>query len=378
MRFLHTSDWHLGMMLRNGITYYEDQKFFVEEIVRIALEQKVDGIIIAGDIFDKSIASREGLKLYDDAMTRICVDNRIPVYIVAGNHDGAERLSSCSRLLEASGLHIAGSLTDEPYVVNNGDVDIYMLPWISTDKVKSVYHDDADKVESLEDAYQIVLDKYRDGFVKGHKNILVSHAFIVNAVTSVSDRAAEVGRATMIASRVFDGFDYVALGHIHGPQSVNDRIVYCGSPMAYSFGKEEKQIKSVAIYDTSLDTVEIIPVKALRSRVTLSGTYDELMNSGIDDSVRNGFIRLEVTDSYVGLDSIALFREKFPNLLEISSRNFEKADAKITMTIDELDEASNDPQTIFNRYCEDILEAKPSEHFIKLFRNAMKEYEKED
>lgn len=250
MKLLHTSDWHLGMMQRGSISYIEDQRYFIDRICEIATKEKVDGIIIAGDILDKGIASQDALKLYDEKMTYICATLNIPVYIIAGNHDGAERLSQCNELLRKSGLYISGSLSSEPYVVNCGDVDIYLLPWISTDKVKSIYVSDADKVASMEDAYKVVLDKYRDKFVEGHKNVLVSHAFITNAETSVSDRAAEVGKAAMVGSYVFEGFDYVALGHLHGPQKIDDHIRYSGSPMAYSFGKEEKQEKGVVIYDT--------------------------------------------------------------------------------------------------------------------------------
>jgi len=377
MKLLHTSDWHLGMSYRNGATYAMDQRFFIDRICKIAIENKVDGIMIAGDIFDKSIASQEALQIYDGVMTYICGDLNIPVYIIAGNHDGAERLSSCNELLKKSGLFIAGALRNKPEVINNGDVDIYMLPWISTDKVKSVYPEYAKDVETMEDAYKLVLDKYRECFVKGHKNILISHAFIVNAETSTSDKAAEVGKATMVSASVFEGFDYVALGHIHGPQQINEHIRYSGTPMAYSFGKEEKQEKSVTIFDTDTMEQKIIPVPALHNRVTLSGTYDELDNEKLVEEYKDAYVRLEVTDKYVGLDTIAYFREKFRNLLEISGKGFEKEDAKITMTIDELENASMDPEIVFDRYCKDILAEAPSKHTLELFNKAVLAYEKE-
>jgi len=380
MRFLHTSDWHLGMTFRGGVSYRRDQLYMIEQICQIAADERVDGILLAGDVFDKSIASQEALQLYDEAMTRICVTLGIPVCLVAGNHDGAERISQCSELLKQSGLYIAGALEAAPQVVHIGDVDIYLLPWISTDKVRSVYPDEAEQVRSMEDAYRIVLDHYRDSFVPGHRNILVAHAFIVDAETSVSDWAAEIGRATMVGSYVFDGFDYVALGHLHGPQQVNAQIRYSGTPMAYSFGKEETQEKSVTIIDlTAAGTMEqkIIPVPQLHRRVTLSGTYDTLMQADYDESIRDGYVRLDVTDSYVGMEALAAFREKYPNLLEVVSRDFEREDARISMTIEEFEHASDDPEAIFDRYCEDILEEAPSEHLRGLFERALKHYGKE-
>lgn len=121
MKFLHTSDWHLGMTWRGGISYRKDQEFMIRQICRIAAEEQVDGILLAGDIFDKSIASQEALELYDEAMTEICNGLRIPVYLIAGNHDGAQRIAQCSALLEKSGLYIAGALTGKPQKVRNGN-----------------------------------------------------------------------------------------------------------------------------------------------------------------------------------------------------------------------------------------------------------------
>jgi DNA repair protein SbcD/Mre11 len=377
MKFLHTSDWHLGMTFRGGVSYREDQKFAINRICQIAVEEKVDGIFLAGDVFDKSIASQEALQLYDEIMTYICGTLHIPVYLIAGNHDGAERISQCNELLKKSGLYIAGALEEKPYVVNTGNVDIYLLPWISTDKVKSVFPEEGENIISMEDAYKLVLDKYRECFVPEHKNILISHAFIVNAETSISDRAAEVGHATMVGSYVFDGFDYVALGHLHGPQQINKHIRYSGTPMVYSFGKEEVQEKSVTIIDTDTWEQKVISLPQLHKRTTLTGTYDELMKADFEEDILHGYVRLDVTDSYVGLESLAAFREKYTNLLEVSSKSFEHDGDKITMTMEEFENADEAPESIFKRYCEDILEEAPSNHMLELFKNALEKYEKE-
>lgn len=377
MRFLHTSDWHLGLTFRGGVSYADDQIYAIKNILKVASDEKADGILLSGDIFDKSIASSEALHIYDDVMTEICVTMGIPVYAIAGNHDGAERISQCSELLKKSGLYIAGSLRKKPRVINSGDTDIYLLPWISTDKVISVFPEKADEINSLEDAYSVVLDAYRSSFVKGHKNILVAHAFIVNAETSVSDRAAEVGRAAMIGAHVFHGFDYVALGHLHGPQDVNEKIRYSGSPIPYSFGKEEKQEKSVTLIDTDTWEKKVIPLPQLHKRLTLTGTFEELMKAEYEDEVLNAYVRLEVLDTFVGMDSVAAFRERYRNLLEISGKDVEREDARITMTVGELEEKDTDPEAVFMRYCEDMLEEEPKKHLKELFKEALKDYEKE-
>ena len=243
--------------------------------------------------------------------------------------------------------------------------------------LRSVYPDDADGVKTMEDAYRVVLDHYRAAFKPGKKNVLVAHAFIVNAETSVSDKAAEVGFATMVPSKVFDGFDYVALGHLHGPQKINDHIRYSGSPMAYSFGKEEKQKKSVVIIDTDNMTQKIVPIPQLHDRLTLKGTYDELKEGEFDQRTLDAYVRLELADAFVTLETVAMFREKFKNLLEISGKSMEKEDAKITMTIDELEQVVTDPMEVFKRYCLDIVGEAPSKHLKDLFMKAYEEYEKE-
>lgn len=371
MKLLHTSDWHLGMTFRNGMSFDEDQRFFIDKICEISTDNNVDALLIAGDIFDRSIASKDAINLYDEAVTYICSKLKIPVFIIAGNHDGAYRLASCKRLLKNSGLFIMGALEEEISVETIGDVDIYMLPWISTDKVKSIYPKEADNISNLEDAYRIVLDKYRASFDKSHKHVLMAHAFVTDSETSTSDRAAEVGRATMVSASVFEGFDYVALGHLHGPQQITESIRYSGTPMPYSFGKEEKQEKSVTIVDTDNMEISIVPVPLLRKRTTISGTYDEISKADFSKDILEGYVRLEVTDSYVGIDTIASFREKYKYLLEVAGKTLEKENSKITMTMDELEEFRDDPETVFARYCEDILEEMPDEHQMDLFRNAL-------
>ncbi|MCR4648076.1 MAG: exonuclease SbcCD subunit D [Lachnospiraceae bacterium] len=378
MKLLHTSDWHLGMFFRGGISYKEDQEYAIQKICEIAVNEKVDGILLAGDVFDKSIASHDALDTYNDVITYICAELNIPVYMIAGNHDGADRISQCSELLKKSGLFICGALEEKPYIVSLNDTDIFLLPWISTDRVKSVYPDEADSVKSMEDAYRVVLDHYRNEFKLGKKNILVAHAYIINGETSTSDKAAEVGTATMVSASVFDGFDYVALGHLHGPQKINDHIRYSGTPMAYSFGKEEKQEKSVVIIDTDTMEQKTVPIPQFRKRLTLKGKYDEIYDKDYSRDILDAYIKLELTDTFVTLETIASFREKFINLLEVSGKSLEREDSKITMTIEDLERVVTNPAEVFVRYCQDTMSEAPSEHLIKLFNDAVEKCEKEE
>ena len=377
MKILHTSDWHLGITFR-GRSAEEDQWHFIDQICDILTSRKIDAMILAGDVFDRSIASTEAISLYDRVMTRIAGELRVPVLCIAGNHDSAERLSQCSELLRRSGLYIAGALTKEPCAVSFEDADIYLLPWFSIEKARAVFPGDADRIRSMEDAYRVVCGELRQTFAPGKKHILVSHAFITNAETSTSDRAAEIGFATQVNMGVFEGFDYVALGHIHKPQEVAAAIRYSGSPMPYSFGKEEKQKKGVVILDTEDMSQEFVELKPLHARTTLKGGYDTLLNTDYGEDVRNGYVRLEVTDSYVGLEAMALFNERFPNLIEVKGKDLDREDASITMSIEEFEKRVDDPVSVFRSYCEDILRAPAEEARLGRFSAAVENYMKEE
>lgn len=370
MILLHTSDWHLGAIDCER-SLLADQEFFIDEICRIIERERVDAVLIAGDVYDRSVASAEAIKLYDDAMTRICKTLGVPVLIIAGNHDSAERLASCSELLKAVGLHIAGALTKKPAAVPFDDAEIFLLPWITEAKVKSIYPEEKDRIESIEDAYRVVLDHCRAAFTPGKKHILTAHAFITNAETSSSDRAAEIGFAMQVPASVFDGFDYVALGHIHKPQDVSDTIRYSGTPMPFSFGREETQEKSVTLIDTRTMERRTVPLPPLHCRTTITGTLEEVLHPICTDEVKNGYVRVVVTDSFIGLETLSVLRQIYPNLLDACGKTFENESASVTMTIQELEQLGNNPVEVFRFFSEEELGVSPDERLIGLFRKAM-------
>lgn len=366
MKLLHTSDWHLGMTDCER-SLLEDQRFFIDEICKIVEAEQIDAVLIAGDVYDRSVPSGEAIRLYDYAVTRICKDLHIPILMIAGNHDSAERLSNCSELLAASGLYVCGAIEREPQVVAFGDAEVFLLPWITEEKVKSIYPESRESVQSLADAYKTVLDVFRQSFTPGKKHILVSHAFITRAETSTSDRAAEIGFATQVPASVFDGFDYVALGHIHKPQDVTDSIRYAGTPMPYSFGKEEKQEKSVTMLDTESMERRIIPLPLLHQRTTITGTLEEVLHPTCSESVQNGFVKVCVSDNYVGLEALSELRRVYPNLLEVSGKTYESENASVTMTVQELEELQTNPVEVFRYFCREEIGEEPDEHLVNLF-----------
>ena len=371
MTILHTSDWHLGAM-DGERSLLEDQEFFIDEICGIIVNHNVDAVIIAGDVYDRAIASAEAIRLYDRAMTRICSELKTPVITVAGNHDGAERLAGCRKLLESAGLHICGSLEQKLTKVSFPDVEICLLPWITEEKVKSIYPDKKDEITSLESAYRVVTDQFRKEFDNGKKHILAAHAFITNSETSTSDRAAVIGYAPQVPASVFEGFDYVALGHIHKPQTVSEHVRYSGTPMPYSFGKEEKQAKSVTLLDTDSMTLTIVPLRLLHRRNTITGTLENLLAYNGPDEIKSGYVRLEITDQYVGLEAFSELRKVFPNLLEVSCKTYDGENSTVTLTMEELEKLETDPIEVFRHFCKEEMGMEPDEHLTGLFTAAIK------
>ncbi|MCQ2432531.1 MAG: exonuclease SbcCD subunit D, partial [Clostridia bacterium] len=374
-KLLHTSDWHLGAM-EGDRRLLDDQKFFLDKICDIASEQAVDAVIIAGDVFDRAVASGEAIRLYDDAMTRLCAECGLTVILIAGNHDSAERLSSCRDLLSRAGLHIAGALERDVPRVSFADADIYLLPWITEEKVKSIFPEKREEIRSLDDAYRVVTGHIRETMDTEKKNIIVSHAFITDSETSVSDRAAVIGFASQVSAGVFNGFDYAALGHIHKPQDVSDTVRYSGTPMQYSFGVEEKQEKSVTIFDTGTMTKTVIPLPLLHRRTTIAGTLAEVLDGEYPDEVKNGYVRVRITDQYAGLEVLSELKRIFPNLLEVSGKTFESENPTVTLTVDELEKFEADPVEVFRHFCREETDTEPDAYMTELFEMAIAAAEK--
>ena len=374
MLFLHTSDWHLGAT-EGEYDLLEDQRFFIDDICRIIRERQVDAVLLAGDVYDRSVASASAIRLYDYAMNRICRELGTKVLTIAGNHDSAERLSSCGQLLEKAGLYISGAAEREPKVVCFDDTEVFLLPWITEEKVRSLYPEERESIGSLTDAYRVVTNHMRDRFSPDKKHIVVSHAFITNSETSTSDRAAEIGFATQVSADVFAGFDYVALGHIHKPQDVNGFIRYCGTPMPYSFGKEEAQVKSVTLLDTKTMAKEILPLPLLHTRATITGTYEELLNPDCPEEEKNGYVRLNVTDTAIGLELLSRLKQVYPHPLVVSGKAYEGDATTITLTMEELEQMESDPREVFKSFCREEMGEEATPHFVELFEKAVSRYE---
>ena len=319
MLLLHTSDWHIGMPVGNS-SYREDQLFFVDELVRVIREEHVGAVILAGDVYDSGKVSGEAIEIWNRAATGVCLDCGIPMIVIAGNHDSADRLAACSELLKKSRLYISGRLVNpvEPVLLEDGRTAVWPLPFFQSDAVRAKWPDRCEEAVNQTRAMKIVLDSIRERMGGYARNIVVSHALVSEAELSDSDRSARIGGASAVPVSVFDGFDYAALGHIHKPQRMGGRVRYSGSPMAYSFGAEETHEKGFVLYDTGDGSQRFVPVRQLHPHRTVEAPCEEILS--MQKELEKCWLNLSVTDRPAGPELYTGMRERFPYLAFLRGR----------------------------------------------------------
>lgn len=320
MKLFHLSDLHIGKRV-NEFSMIEDQKYILKRILDLAEEEKPDGIILAGDVYDKQIPSAEAVQVFDEFITRLA-GRAIPVFIISGNHDSAERLAFGGRLLNSRGIYLSpvydGSVTKIPLKDQYGTVWIHLLPFIRPSTVRHVFENEADLVTDVQTAAETVI-RHMEIDLKD-RNILVAHQFVTGASRCESEDV-QVGGLDNIDAAVFTPFDYTALGHIHSPQNVGtDRVRYCGTPLKYSFSEvdQEKSITVVELEKKGTVRTSLLPLKPLRDMRKLRGTYLELTDrSFYRDMNREDYIQVTLTDEDDVPDGLQKLRVIYPNIMQL-------------------------------------------------------------
>lgn len=322
MKLIHLSDLHLGKRV-NEFSMIEDQRYILLEIARIIREEKPDGVIIAGDVYDKTVPSAEAVALLDDFLVRLA-GMKLQVYMISGNHDSPERIAFGGRFFRLGGVHLSPVFdgTVEPCVFRDsaGEVRIWMLPFVKPADVRRRYPEE--KITSYTDAVSAVIR--RMDIDPAARNVLVAHQFVTGAARSDSEDVS-VGGMDNVDASVFDVFDYTALGHIHGPQHIGRKTVrYCGTPLKYSFS-EKDHVKSVTVVtlgkkgDTEIRTVPLAPRHDLRE---IRGTYNELtLQKNYEGTATDDYLHVVLTDEEDVPDAMARLRTIYPNIMKIDYDN---------------------------------------------------------
>ena len=322
MKLIHLSDLHIGKRV-NEVSMIEDQEYILLQILCIVEEEQPDAVLIAGDIYDKSVPSAEAVTLFDDFLCRLA-RRQVHVLIISGNHDSPERLAFGNRLLETSGIHISsvygGSVEHITLTDKWGDVDFWLLPFLKPAHVKRFWPDEG--IESYTDAIRTALGK--TNLNPARRNVLLTHQFVTGATTCESEEIS-VGGSDNVDASVFEGFDYVALGHIHGQQNIgSNRIRYCGTPLKYSFS-EEAHHKSVTVVnlgpkgELELQLRLLLPKHDLRS---IRGTFAQLTDKAFyENTATDDYLHIILTDEEDVPEAVGRLRVIYPNIMKLSYDN---------------------------------------------------------
>ncbi len=326
MKFMHLSDLHLGKRV-NEFSMMEDQTHILNEIIKITEEENVDGVLIAGDVYDKPVPSAEAVQLFDRFLNQLA-ERSLYTFIISGNHDSAERLSFGHELMKEKRVYVAPVFEKipKPVILEDewGEIGVYMLPFVKPIQVRHVLSDAENEVEihTYHDALQAVTNAMDVDEKK--RNVLLSHQFVTGAVRSDSEEIS-VGGIDNVDASCFDAFDYVALGHIHGPQHIlRKEVRYSGTPLKYSFSESRHQ-KSVTIVELrEKGTVEIrtVPLTPLRDLKELKGTYEELTSRDFyQDMNCEDYVHITLTDEEDILDALNKLRVIYPNIMKMDYDN---------------------------------------------------------
>ena len=323
MKLIHLSDIHLGKRV-NEFSMLEDQAHILKKILAVVDEEKPNGVLIAGDVYDKSVPSTEAVQLFDDFLVRLA-ERKLPVFIISGNHDSPERLSFANRLIDAVGIHLAPVYNGvvEPITLSDeyGPVNVYMLPFIKPAHVRGFFPDT--EITGYSDAVAAAIG--RMNIDKTQRNVLITHQFVTGAQRSDSEELS-VGGTDNIGAEVFCDFDYVALGHIHGPQNMDSgRIRYCGSPLKYSFSEaaQQKSVTVAELKEKGALEIHTVPLIPRRDMVELKGSYQQLTlrESYENTTYQEDYTHITLTDEEDIPDAVAKLRAVYHNLMKLDYDN---------------------------------------------------------
>lgn len=322
MKIVHLSDLHLGKRV-NEFSMLEDQAYILIRILNVLDDVKPDAVIIAGDVYDKSVPSAEAVELFDDFLWKLAT-RRLQVFIISGNHDSAERIAFASRLIDSSGIHLSpvynGKVAPVSLQDQYGPVNFYMLPFIKPAHVRRFFEDA--EINSYTDALRVAIDAMEMNH--DQRNVLITHQFVTGASRSESEDIS-VGGADNVDAAVFDGIDYVALGHIHGPQNIgSDRIRYCGTPLKYSFSEvnHTKSVTVVTLAEKGKLTTETIPLTPKHDMRELRGFYMDLTaRQAYERTATDDYLHITLTDEEDIPDVMNKLRVIYPNLMKLEYDN---------------------------------------------------------
>ncbi|OLS36852.1 exonuclease SbcCD subunit D [Bacillus sp. MRMR6] len=321
MKFIHTADWHLGKLV-HGVYMTENQREVLEQFVSIVAEEKPDAVVIAGDLYDRSVPPTDAVDLLDEILFKINVELKTPVVAIAGNHDSAERLSFGSSWYQHSQFYLSGKITNSFKPVQINGVNFYLVPYAEPGVVRQLLQDDS--IHSHQEAMKALISRMEETINPNEPNVLVGHAFVLGGQVSDSERVLSVGASGCVDAELFSPFSYTALGHLHSPEAIkHETVKYSGSLLKYSFS-EAKHNKSISIIEMdekgqfSHRYRSLTPTHDLRE---LEGYLEELLDPQFYEKEKlHDYLKITLHDEGALIDPINKLRQVYPNVLHLERK----------------------------------------------------------
>ena len=330
VKFLHTADWHIGRKLQ-GKDLLEDQQYVMNDLISKIDETKPDFLIIAGDLYDRSVPSKEATTLLQELLVKINIECNIPIFAISGNHDSRERLAIGEAWFSKHKFYLHTRLDQSFDKITFEDTDIYLLPYFEPFEAREHFEDAT--LTTHNSATKRVIDEIYKNIDMSKTNILVAHTFVSGGLETDSEREISVGTVENVAVEIFEKFDYVALGHLHNPNAIKEeRIKYSGSPMAYSFS-EATQTKGMRLVELSKEifTEEFISLEQNRKLHNISTTYEEVFTKVFQQNFdcKNDYFSMELSGMEGVTDPLPRIKEYYPNTLILKQKRNNNSDSEI-------------------------------------------------
>jgi exonuclease SbcD len=369
VKVIHTADWHLGKIIFQT-RLIEDQKEIINDFIKALAEEKPDALIIAGDVYDRAAPPSEAVELLDNTLKRIIFDLKIPLFMIAGNHDSAERIHFGSEFMKSNGLFVRGKLEkiESPVTLYDewGKIDFYLLPYLDPSEAKEYLKDE--DIHTHNQAYEKIIKNISENMNKDNRSVLIAHAFVAGGEESDSERPLSVGGSGIVSVSVFEPFDYTALGHLHRPQTIGKKVHYSGSLMKYSFSEASHE-KGYSVVEIDGDGKVLITKKQLkpqRNMRVIKGSMADLLKAGRKDENRDDFIMAVIENEKTVMNPIGRLREVYPNIMKLE-RNYSAIAADSNLSVKGR-ESKNDIE-LFESFFEHVSES--GEAFTDDMRDAV-------
>jgi DNA repair protein SbcD/Mre11 len=378
MKFIHTADWHLGKLV-HGVYMTEDQRYLLNQFIRLVEEEKPDAVVIAGDLYDRSVPPTDAVNLLDEVLFRINVELKVPVVSIAGNHDSAERLSFGSSWYRNSQFYLTGKMDAHFKPVQVKGVNFYLVPYAEPGVVRQLLEDDT--IHSHQDAMKAITGRIEQNLNPNEPNVFVGHAFVLGGATSDSERTLSVGGSGCVSADLFDAFSYTALGHLHSPDAIrHERVKYSGSLLKYSFS-EANQSKSISIIEMDdkgrfeLRYRSLLPRQDMRE---ISGYIEELLDPSFYEKQKtDDYLKIILHDEGALLDPIGKLRQIYPNILHLEKK-INQRDMKHKQNFNSIKEDKKSEIDLFEQFYHEMTTADFTNEKRKIMEEIIDKVMKEE